>query len=190
MNRCMKQLCVIASVMVCLLFTGCEYPVLPELKYSSSVSDTYTESEKELYGAYDVVRVSDGDTIVVKIEDEEVRVRLIGIDAPESVHPDETQNCANGEVASDYLKSLLPVGAKVYLEYDKETTDEYGRTLAYVYMDDAETMIEMVLLEAGMADTMEILPNNKYAHQFEQVKAIASEGNIGFWLDGQFTHGE
>lgn len=85
---------------------------------------------------------------------------------------------------------MLPVGAKVYLEYDKETTDEYGRTLAYVYMDDAETMIEMVLLEAGMADTMEILPNNKYAYQFEQVKAIASEGNIGFWLDGQFTHGE
>ena len=180
----MRRLRVLIGAITCLLLAGCEYP------NSISFIDSQPEPEKILFGAYDVIRVSDGDTIVVKINDEEVRVRLIGIDAPESVHPDETQNCANGEVASDYLKSLLPVGAKVYLEYDKETTDEYGRTLAYVYMDDAKTMIEMVLLEAGMADTMKILPNNKYAYQFEQVKAIAREGNIGFWFDGQFTHGE
>ncbi len=122
-----------------------------------------------LDGPYDVIRVIDGDTILVRANGEEIRVRLIGIDAPESVNPDETKNTPEGEAASEWLKSILPVSSMVYLEYDVERYDKYGRTLAYVYLDDAETMLNRLILENGYAKVMTIEPNDKYAGEFERV---------------------
>ena len=57
--------------------------------------------------AYRVVKVVDGDTIIVDIDGVEERVRLIGVDTFESVHPDEDRNVAYGEIASDFTKSQL-----------------------------------------------------------------------------------
>ncbi|WP_195932422.1 thermonuclease family protein [Turicibacter sanguinis] len=81
-------------------------------------------------------RVVDGDTIIVLDQNQnEVRVRLIGVDTPKSVHPDETKNTTDGDVASAYTKSQLKKGQTLYLEYDKERFDPYGRTLAYVWLE-------------------------------------------------------
>ena len=91
------------------------------------------KSAPELHGLYEVVRVVDGDTIIVDIDGTETRVRLIGVDTPESVHPDDTLNSERGKIASDFTSALL-TGKQVYLEYDKEMTDKYGRTLAYVFL--------------------------------------------------------
>lgn len=138
---------------------------------------------------YDVVRVCDGDTIVVAMGGDigDIRVRLIGIDTPESVNPNKELNCKNGEIASDYMKSLLPDGSKVYLEYDEQQYDEYGRILAYVYLDDGETMLEDLLLEAGMAETMDIPPNSKYADVFSALESGARDTDTGFWLENKFN---
>jgi micrococcal nuclease len=87
---------------------------------------------QDLDGPYDVVSVIDGDTIIVKSDGGDVHVRLIGIDTPESVASDGYKvNTPEGDKASEYTRNLLE-GNSVYLEYDKEQTDSYQRTLAYV----------------------------------------------------------
>lgn len=81
------------------------------------------------------VSVSDGDTIKVKMDGEVYTVRLIGIDCPESVHPDQEKNSAEGLAASTYTASLLKEGQRLYLQKDTSETDRYGRLLRYVWLD-------------------------------------------------------
>lgn len=121
----------------------------------------------DLHGPYELLYVVDGDTLAIDLDGEAVTVRLIGIDAPESVHPDPERNSPEGEKASRYLKKLLADSdGQLYLEYDLQRTDDYGRTLAYVYLSDGETMLQEELLRAGMATTLTIYPNIKYADRF------------------------
>lgn len=110
-----------------------------------------------LLGPYEVTRVVDGDTLIVRVDGVDTRVRLIGIDTPESVHPDASENTEEGLVASDYTKSLLPSGSRVYLEMDVEPLDIYDRTLAYVFMEDGR-FLNAHLLEVGMAEVMTYPP--------------------------------
>lgn len=133
-----------------------------------------------------VERVVDGDTIIVTLDGEETRIRLIGIDTPESVSDDKAKNTEEGKEASAFTTEQLS-GKMVYLEYDKEQTDTYGRTLAYVYHDDGETMYNKVLLERGYAVTMTIEPNTKYAADFKALENTARESGKGFWGTGFFT---
>lgn len=81
-----------------------------------------------------VRHVVDGDTLSVATEDgEHVSVRLIGIDTPESVAPQEERNCEEGVLASEHMKSLVGEGDVLWLQYDTSVTDKYGRPLAYVW---------------------------------------------------------
>ena len=139
------------------------------------------KSAPELHGLYDVVRVVDGDTIIVDIDGAETRVRLIGVDTPESVHPDDTLNSEHGKIASDYTSALL-TGKQVYLEYGEEMTDKYGRTLAYVFLSD-KTMVEEELLKSGMAEVLTIEPNSKYASYFQCIEDEAKRSGSGFWSE-------
>ena len=132
---------------------------------------------------YEVIRVIDGDTLLVRIGEEEVSIRLIGVDAPESVHPDETKNTPEGLIASDWMKNFMQ-GKQVALEYDEELLDHYGRTLAYVYV--GETLLEDELLKAGMAETLVMEPNLRYQMHFEEVEREARAAGTGFWGTGFF----
>ena len=114
----------------------------------------------EQFGPYQVVSVIDGDTIVCNISNAPTTVRLIGVNTPESVHPDPTKNTAEGVIASQFTKSVL-VGKSVYLGYDIDKSDDYGRTLAYVYVDG--TMFNETLIEQGYAKIMIVPPNVKHA---------------------------
>lgn len=133
----------------------------------------YSIAEPELHGLYSVVRVVDGDTIVVDLDGTNTTVRLIGVDTPESVHPDKSRNTEEGKQASEWTANLLN-GKQVYLEYDTERTDNYGRTLAYVWMEDG-SMVQDLLLENGIAVTMKIQPNCKYAVHFAELERNAQE---------------
>ncbi len=145
---------------------------------SAAESTSYTPPKPVLFGAYDVVRVVDGDTIIVSIDGNERKVRMIGIDTPESVHPDQTRNTDQGKIAADFTAELL-TGKQVYLEYDTDRTDDYGRILAYVWLDGC--MVEDMLLQNGLAETMRIAPNTKYALHFSQIEQNAQENRAGFW---------
>lgn len=115
-----------------------------------------------------VVRVVDGDTIIVHYDGEDVRVRLIGIDTPESVHPDPSKNIPEGTTASDYTKVLLD-GQSVYLAFDKQKYDRYNRLLAYVYLMDS-TFLNAHLLEVGMANVATFPPNVAHLELFESIE--------------------
>lgn len=142
---------------------------------------------QDLNGPYDVVSVIDGDTIIIKSDDGDVHVRLIGIDTPESVASDGyKENTPEGDKASEYTRNLLE-GNSVYLEYDKELTDSYQRTLAYVYLPDGSTMVNELLIQNGYARTMEIAPNTKYAERFAAQELIAKGQKAGFWGTGFFN---
>ena len=128
-----------------------------------------------------MVRVVDGDTLIISVYGLETTVRLIGIDAPESVHPDAENNTPEGEQASYFLKHYAE-GKTVTLEYDQELKDRYERTLAYVYADGV--MLQDVLLTVGMARTLTMEPNTRYQRHFELLEKSAKEGGSGFWGTG------
>lgn len=91
-----------------------------------------------------VQRVVDGDTLLLS---DHTRVRLIGVNAPESVKPDSPVE-PFGPEASDFTRHFVAEG-KVRLEFDKERVDQYGRTLAYVWVEDK--LLNEELVRAGLA---------------------------------------
>ena len=116
-------------------------------------------------------RVVDGDTIIVHDpQDKRLRVRLTGIDAPESVAEDESRNTEEGRIASKFLKELLKDTKTVYLEYDVDRTDQYNRTLAYVWIkyENTYVMVNEIILATGHAKPVYIKPNLKYADDFRK----------------------
>ncbi|MBQ9249202.1 MAG: thermonuclease family protein [Oscillospiraceae bacterium] len=144
-----------------------------------------SEQRGELKGPYTVVYVYDGDTINVRIGEEEHRVRLIGVDAPESVHWDASKNTEEGKQASQWLRDRLN-NSRVYLEFDEQREDRYDRLLAYVWLSDGETLVEDELLRGGMAQIMPMEPNDRYAARFEKLELEAKRSGAGFWGTGFF----
>lgn len=131
-----------------------------------------------------VTRVVDGDTIIVNFNGKEERVRLIGIDTPESVHPDVSKNLPEGKTAYEFTKSKLE-GKEVVLEFDVQERDQYGRLLAYVYLDGV--MFNKTLLEEGYARVATYPPNVKYVDEFTEIQKVARENNKGFWSNDTFN---
>ena len=123
---------------------------------------------------YDVVRVIDGDTIVVNYNGNEEKVRMIGVDTPESVHPDSSKNTEAGVSASEYTKKHLE-GKQVELEFDVQQRDQYGRLLAYVWVDGK--MYNKTLLEDGIANLATYPPNVKYVDEFTAIVNARNPGN-------------
>lgn len=127
---------------------------------------------------YDIVRVVDGDTFIINYNGKDERVRLIGIDTPESVHPNEEKNTEFGKQVSNYSKEMLG-GNKVELEFDVEERDKYGRLLVYVYLDGQ--MYNKLLLEKGYAKIATYPPNVKYVEDFTKIQKQARENKVGLW---------
>lgn len=131
---------------------------------------------------FKVVRIVDGDTILVRKGREKIKVRLLGVDTPESVHFDKRRNKPEGIVAGDYSKKRL-MNRTVELRFDKEKRDRYGRYLAYVYLDNE--MYNEELLKKGYARSMLIAPNLRFKRQFKYLEKKARDGKLGFWADGK-----
>ena len=137
-----------------------------------------------------IVRVVDGDTYCIDLEDvsgdeeEGTKVRLIGVDTPESVAPDtyRKDNTEEGKTVSDVVKDKLKAGDTVLIEYDVQREDRYGRTLAYVYLSNG-TMVEEWLLSEGLANTATYPPNVKYSDHFQELAHNACENKVGLWKD-------
>ena len=103
-------------------------------------------------GCYYVKKVIDGDTIELV---DGTKIRYIGIDTPETVHPSKPVEFM-GKEASNFNKTLVE-GQCVHLEYDVERTDKYGRTLAYVYLD--TLFVNAELVKQGYAQILTIPPD-------------------------------
>ena len=134
-------------------------------------------------GVATVTHVVDGDTIDVRIGEHEERVRLIGIDTPETKKPNFPIECFGPE-ASVFTSSLLPIGTRVRIERDLVGRDDYGRLLGYVYLDrDAtpDTFVNMEIIRQGYATPLTIEPNSTYAHDFAKAAGEAEAAGLGLW---------
>ena len=144
-----------------------------------------------------VERVVDGDTAIVSfIFDDgskflKERVRFLGVDTPETVHPNKPVQYY-GKEASDFTKSRL-TDKVVWLQTDVSAKDRYDRMLAYVWLseptkkdidDEAairEKMFNATLLLEGYAQLMTVQPNSRYANLFVHFQREAREGKKGLW---------
>jgi micrococcal nuclease len=127
-----------------------------------------------------VAAVIDGDTIVAHVGGRTERVRLIGIDTPETVDPQRPVMCF-GKEASDRTKRLLPAGTPIELVRDTEPRDAYDRLLAYVYRATDGLFVNLSLAQDGFAATLAIAPNLAHAADFQQAVATAQRGRVGLW---------
>lgn len=147
--------------------------------FKNSGSQSSSSGELKDKQKVHVERVVDGDTFVATSNDgKEMKVRLIGVDTPETVKPN-TPVQPYGKEASNYSKKHLS-GKDVYLEFDKEKEDRYGRTLAYVWLD-KETMFNEELVKKGLAREKYFSPNGKYRNVFEQDEAQAKKEKLNLW---------
>lgn len=135
---------------------------------------------EEAQGPFAVSQVVDGDTIRVVIEGQEVPVRLIGIDTPETVAPNRPVECAGPE-ASVYAEQLMS-GGRVYLELDptQGTYDSYDRVLAYVWLED-DVMVNLAMLQTGLAEEYTYDDAYTYQQLFRQVEEQAQNDLLGQW---------
>src|SRR5207302_8447376 len=131
-------------------------------------------------GAATVARVVDGATIIVRLAARRERVRLIGIDTPESVKPNTPVQCFALE-ASHRTKSLLPAGTAVRLEGDVDPRDQYGRLLAYVFRQRDGLFVNLSLAEDGYAVPYTYPPNVAHVDEFVSAAAEARSANRGLW---------
>ncbi|MGH9005019.1 MAG: thermonuclease family protein [Acidimicrobiia bacterium] len=124
-----------------------------------------------------VVRIVDGDTLIVTGG---VRVRLIGINTPESVDPRRPVECF-GKEASAALAGMVPPGTPVRLVYDVERRDDFERTLAYLYRQTDGLFVNAALVEQGFAQPATFPPNVAHADEFAALARTAREAGAGLW---------
>ena len=126
-----------------------------------------------------VTHVVDGDTIEISSGE---KIRLLGVDTPETVDPRRPVGCF-GKEASNKLKSLLE-GKRVYLEKDFSDSDKYNRLLRFVYLpleSGEKLFVNDYLIREGFAKVLTIPPDVKFAERFLQAQTEARVNSRGLW---------
>ncbi len=139
-----------------------------------------------------VERITDGDTFSVIFNGRKEKIRLIGIDTPESRRNNRSEKQGNeenldqetiiamGKEAKKFISSLIKKGDRVKLEFDAQERDRYGRFLCYVYLEDGRMLNEVIISE-GYAYPLTIAPNVKYEEKFREAFTHARENSKGLW---------
>jgi len=128
--------------------------------------------------AYPVSRVVDGDTVVLLIDGSPAKVRLIGVDTPETVHPSKPVQ-HYGKEASTFTRNLLR-GESVYLKYGFQRTDRYGRLLAYLYRAPDGLFVNAEIVRQGYGHAY-VAFQFEHMDRFMVLQARAREAGKGLW---------
>lgn len=138
-----------------------------------------------------IVHVSDGDTVTARIGNNKYKIRMIGVDTPETVHPSKPVGFY-GKEASNFTKSQLS-GREVYLEKDVSDTDRYYRSLRYIWLElpknlanptfeeVRDKMYNGILLRDGYGALATFPPNVKYLDYFREIAKTAAREEIGLY---------
>ena len=129
--------------------------------------------------SYEVVQIVDGDTIRVRYNGTVEPVRLIGVDTPETVHPDKPVEFYGVE-ASNFTKNLLK-GERVVLRFWKEKRDSYGRMLAYVYRAPDELFVNLEIIRQGYGVAIGHF-DHRHMDSFIDAEGRAREARKGLWV--------
>ena len=156
-------------------------PFFVTARSSPTVRPTSTLNPIPIRETGKVVGISDGDTISVLVNGQTVKIRLTGIDTPETVDPRKPVQCF-GKEASARLKKLLD-GKTVYLEKDTigDSIDRYGRWLRYVYLGDQN--INLTMIQEGYAYAYITYPFSK-KDSFVKAQEEARIAGRGLWATG------
>ena len=160
-------------------------------------ADNTVDNQESKLDAVKFIRTVDGDTIIVEDSNgEHKRVRMIGIDTPESVAQEQERNNEYGVMASDYTKELLSNAGTLYLEYDVDADDQYDRILAYVWLEDVDdtfnveniknSMVNAIIVENGYGIAKKYEPTVAHDDILAELMAEAKENNIGLWQYQEF----
>jgi micrococcal nuclease len=126
-----------------------------------------------------VLRVVDGDTILVALDGRSERVRYIGMDTPETVKPRTPVQCFGKRASA--ANARLVAGREVRLVADAEARDRYGRLLAYVYRRSDGLFVNAELVRGGYATPLSIPPNVRFADRFRELARGARLAGRGLW---------
>ncbi len=164
----------LSSVLLVVL-VGLAVWVIPRLQEDSDATPRSTSDD--VGDTVEVIRVVDGDTIRVNIDGQDMPVRYIGIDTPETVDPNRPVGCF-GQEASARNRELLE-DQQIRLESDISDTDQYGRLLRYVWIGDQ--MVNEILLREGYAQVTTYPPDVKYVDRFLEAQREARDAERGLW---------
>lgn len=147
---------------------------------SVAAAEKSNRAESTSTSVYPVVRVVDGDTVIVARNGIKITVRTIGLDTPEVVDPRKPVQCF-GREASAHAHQLLD-GTSVTLEYDptQGTKDKYGRTLAFVYLADGRSF-EKTMITEGFGHEYTYRYPYKYQNEYKTAEKDAREHERGLW---------
>ena len=140
------------------------------------------DSALEGWPLYQVARVVDGDTIKVLVDGEQISVRIIGLDTPETVHPAKPVEYF-GREASQRAKELLE-GHSVYLlpdQGDELQQDRYGRLLAHVWRDDGLMFAFEMIVDGYAFDYPKYPFREDYMELFAEAEGFARDNGLGLW---------
>lgn len=175
MNIPLSKQRVLATLLLALLAIA--FPTLErDLREVLSLYRSDPISHESLEAKVLVERVVDGDTVVITGGE---KVRLIGVDAPESVKPHEKPECFGME-SSQYLKELVE-GKEVMLQRDVSDRDRYGRLLRYVYLEG--TLLNELLVQEGYAREKSYPPDTTQKQQLESAEEEAQRDMKGLWKE-------
>jgi micrococcal nuclease len=124
-----------------------------------------------------VTSVIDGDTLDVALEGRHERVRLLGVDTPETVDPHKPVGCYGPEAAAFTARRLA--GRSVRLRFDRQRRDRYGRLLAYLEIGGRRFNDE--LLAGGYAKLLVIPPNGRHGRAMLDLELAARSAGRGLW---------
>ncbi len=174
LNKTVKR--TILSLIV-LVLVGLGIGVKDAQSFSDNVVGQYLTSTQP--GFYEVVYINDGDTITVRANNREDKVRFIGIDTPEKDHPSKPVQCFS-YAATDYLTKLLGDNdVKLVADPTNSNRDRYDRLLRYVYLPDG-TNVNAKMIEEGYAFAYTSFPVTQM-DEFVELERLAREANRGLW---------
>ncbi len=158
---------IILILIIAITTTIISYPNKPKPKFD--IKDSYV-----------VANVIDGDTVEIKSDNKILKVRMLGIDTPETVDPRKTVQCF-GKEASDKTKELI-LNQKISLELDKSQNiyDKYSRILAYIKREDG-LFVNEYLIKEGYAHEYTFNIPYKYQKDFKKLEKNARERKLGLW---------
>ncbi|MEK5445877.1 thermonuclease family protein [Paenibacillus sp. FSL R7-0331] len=180
------------TVAVSLVLSIITAPGTTMLEKAISIQNFFILRDYEVAGTFiytsktmdaEVTSVIDGDTFRIRTnEGDTEKVRLLLIDTPEIGEQPEPYALE----ARDYTKELLD-GQTVHLEFDESERDQYGRLLAYVYVNDQ--MVNQLLLEKGLARVAVFPPDTLYLDDFRMIESRARESGLRIWsIDNYVTN--
>lgn len=159
--------------------------VKPKQKVQNEMPEETKQSGKNVKNANNLISAQiiknvDGDTVVIRMDGKEEKVRMLCVDTPETHHP-RLGVQPFGPEAADFTKKILYVGRNVQIEEGiGGGRDKYGRLLAYIYVDGK--MFNETLLEKGLARVAYIYaPNTKYVDEFYAIQKKAQNEGLGIW---------